>query len=160
MARGKETELTNAFKKTFKSLGAFAYKIPDDASPGFKLPRPFDMIAVFEGTPVAIEFKWAKEPASINQKTLRENQHAGLKDFEASGGLALVGLFVKVGRGDIRLLFWRYSDFVARGRVLAKEQRSESYIEYNGKEKRFEILQTKQKLLDLINGFDFSSNLN
>jgi|LULL01.1.fsa_nt_gb hypothetical protein len=153
MARGKETELSNHFRKTLEKLGHYAYKIPDDTSSRFKIARPFDMVASIDGRACAIEFKWRKTPESINQNSLSPNQRAALEKFEASGGLALVGLFVKVGRGDLRLLIWRYSDFKERGRVLAREQVKEPYIAYYGRENVFDASQTAKRLLDLENGF-------
>lgn len=153
MARGKETELTNHFRKTLEKLGHFAYKIPDDTSSRFKLARPFDMVASIDGRATAIEFKWRKAPESINQNSLSPNQRNALEKFEQSGGLALVGLFVKVGRGDLRLLLWAYNDFKAKGRVLAREQVKTPYIAYYGREKVFDASQTKTTLLDLENGF-------
>ena len=153
MARGKETELTNHFRKTLEKLGHYAYKIPDDTSSRFKIARPFDMVASIDGRACAIEFKWRKSPESINQNSLSPNQRDALEKFERSGGLALVGLFVKVGRGDIRLLIWRYSDFKERGRVLAREQTKGPYIAYYGRENVFDASQTAKRLLDLENGF-------
>lgn len=154
MARGKETEFTNYFRKTIREgLGAFAYKIPDDNSNTFKMARPFDLVACLKGKAIAIEFKWKAKPSSINQKTLSGNQHEALKEFEEAGGLALVGLFVKVKRGDVRLLIWTYSDFVARGRVLAREQIEEPYIGYTASTKRFDAQAIGKTFLDLENGF-------
>ena len=153
MARGKETELTNHFRRTLESLGHFAYKIPDDTSSRFKLARPFDMVASIGGTACAIEFKWRKSPESINLNSFSPNQRAALDKFELSGGLSLVGLFVKIARGDLRLLLWRYNDFKAKGRVLAREQIKTPYIAYYGREKVFDASQTRALLLDLENGF-------
>ena len=153
MARGKETELTNHFRKTLEKLGHYAYKIPDDTSSRFKIARPFDMVASIDGRATAIEFKWRKSPESINMNSLSPNQRTALERFEASGGLALVGLFVKVGRGDIRLILLSYGDFKTRGRLLAREQVKEPYIGYYGRENIFDASQTAQRLLDLENGF-------
>ncbi len=152
--RGKETELTNYFKKTIFDLGGYAYKIPDDPTPGaFKLARPFDLFATLEKIPIAIEFKWDKKPIAFNPNRLSKNQHDGLRRFEETGALALVGLFVKVGRGDLRLLFWRYNDFKVGGSVKAATLVKMPYIGFKGPQKRFNASELKTTILDLANGF-------
>jgi hypothetical protein len=96
------------------SLVAFVYKIPDvPRTMKFIPPKPFDLDVRSQGRAFAIEAKFQKHLLAFGLRDLEPSQVAGLSDVhEATPGCAFVFLFAKVKRGDTRLYFWEWEEFL------------------------------------------------
>ena len=105
-----EGEHTTSLIKGLHKIGAFAYKIPDPVGSYKVNPRPFDVIACYQGKSIAIECKWIKQPKAFGMSSLRPVQINGLNKHQESGGLSLVVLFLKY-RHKINMLVWDWQEF-------------------------------------------------
>lgn len=112
MAKNKrEMAFTTEFKRPFKKRGHFFYKIPDSPSAmKFMISKPFDAFACVDGLSVAMEIKVLKGYQAFGMRHLRPNQIEGLEKHSKSGQSYVI-LEVHAGRGDYRLLFWRWDVF-------------------------------------------------
>lgn len=109
----QEMAFCTALKHAFKAKGHFFFKLPDSPSAKrFMIPKPFDIMACVNGASVAFEAKALRQYEAFGRRHLRESQIKGLDDHARAGGLSYVILEVKAGRGDYRMLFWRWDHFV------------------------------------------------
>jgi len=86
------TEITRSLRES----GAFAFKIPDSpASYGgakmrFSAGKRFDIHAVYQGVPLAIECKQIKSFRGFGLNQLRDEQVDALNSYWEAGGQAFV----------------------------------------------------------------------
>ena len=113
--------------------------IPDGAG---MVGSPFDAVLNYHGNFVGIEFKRHTKYKSFNPKELRENQVRGLEATQASGGVAIVGLFIWESRVRNIFIWWEWSEFKKLTNNLTesikrKDVESKPYV--NCVKKRYEL---------------------
>jgi hypothetical protein len=87
----------------------------------FTAAKPFDAIAVMNGTPVAIEAKYLPEYKAFGHRHLRESQKTGLDDFQRAGGQSYVFLNIRnTGVNDMLIIpwIWLQGDSIKKDRLL------------------------------------------
>jgi len=139
MARNKqEMKFCTALKHAFKAKGHFFFKLPDSPSAQrFMIAKPYDATACVNGASIAIEAKVLKKYEAFGRRHLRETQIKGLDDHARAKGLSYVILEVMAGRGDYRMLFWRWDHFVKaakNGTIKKSELEAHPYIQRNADE--------------------------
>ncbi len=85
---------------TFREIGAFWYKIPDQPvfagmKTRFNVPKPFDGIMVYKGQSIAIEAKYMPDYGAFGVQVLTESQRQGLREFCSAGGTSYVFLNIR-----------------------------------------------------------------
>jgi len=112
----KESIFQKEIKESLRDLGAWCEKFPD--MPGFSddfrfMPvKPFDLIAIYRGIPIAIECKMLKGYQAFSQSKMSDNQIEQLTLFELAGGKSFVFLNVRCsepGKRVNRLIIFEWS---------------------------------------------------
>jgi Holliday junction resolvase len=146
----KEKHFVVELKNSLKNHGFF-FKIPDIPASmtmmRFMPDKPFDVIAVVKGIPIAIEAKMIKDHKSFGAKDLRETQVSGLTEFKNAGGRSFVFLNIRrpadkdkgVKRLN-RLLIFEAGWLIDRGQIYKKELiEIDEKFGIEGKKKTFDL---------------------
>jgi hypothetical protein len=98
----RESTFCTEVIRSFRQAGAFAFKIPDSpASYGgakmrFSAGKRFDIHAVFQGVPLAVECKLYKAFKGFGLNQIRDEQVEALNDYWEAGGRAFVFLNIRI----------------------------------------------------------------
>jgi len=148
LAKPEQTFLTE-LKKSFIHYGAFFHKIADSLhhpamKSRFDLPKPFDAIAAFAGTPIAIEAKVLRKYEAFGVRHLRPCQVEGL-DWFAENGSSYVFLNIRHAGNKAegikrinRLYMFEWGDF--KRREVIKKNEFDQFLYIDKKDGIFPIV--------------------
>lgn len=120
MARKKEGLYTKPLVDGICAAGGWAAKIPDPVGCYTTVSRPFDVFGVWvDGSMIAIECKWMKEPAAFGKRHLEDHQIEALDECLKRKALTFVVLFTKY-KNRIHMLVWRWSVFRVKTQSYGK----------------------------------------
>jgi Holliday junction resolvase len=104
----KEREFCTELVRSIGEQGGWVYKIPDaphvpkqDGSPRFTPKRPFDIIAVMDGVPLAIEAKIKVNSGGLSLKAFTDFEKESLLAFREAGGRAFVAVSYRCELGPL-----------------------------------------------------------
>lgn len=112
-----EADFSGELVKSLKMAGAWAFKIPDAPYSKAIKRRPiykhYDISAVYQAMPIAIECKLLHGFEAFGIRHLRESQINALTNHSRCGGLAFVALNVRIPYQENRLIIWPWIDFLS-----------------------------------------------
>lgn len=129
------TELKHSFREQVKNV--FWYKIKDtpasvhaSGAMRFDTPKPFDVLAVINGIPIAIEAKYMSDYQAFGKRHLRPAQVIGLEAFINGGGHSYIVLNIRKPREVNRVIIFNWLDFKKLDKSIGKNQLQQcEYIE-------------------------------
>lgn len=98
-----EADFADEVLRYFNTIGCWSWQIKDEqvSKPGadsFVSKKPFDIIGVSMGIPMALELKLSKSPTfQINH--IKDHQAKALRAFELAGGIGLLVVNFRLSRG-------------------------------------------------------------
>lgn len=145
MAKKKEMEFLTKFKNSCKHHKIYFYKIPDTpVAPRFIPSKPFDAYMGIGGALMGFEAKYMDGYHAFGLRHIREVQILGLDRLYDHNATGYIALFLKAHRGQIRALFWEWTDFKElclqnNGSIKKKQLESHPYVVFNKQTELFDL---------------------
>ena len=130
--KNKEAQFLTELKHSFRAQveQCFWYKITDvpmgirnsNSPMRFNVAKPFDVLAILNGVPVAIEAKYQNSFAEFGMGQIRPSQVIGLEAFAAGGGHSYIILNIRIPNECNRVLIFNWQEFKKRDKSIGKKE--------------------------------------